>query len=374
MRRFHDPEIGALAALADELEAVMVGVYTITKACSWTGMYNGAEVTVSFSVGTLTPNAEQQYVLDNFIVPQGSATNPQGQTGPGASPGTPPGNLPEGEVLETDGSGGAQFETAPGLGASGVTAGTYGDSGHVGQFTVNSDGVVTAAESVAIAGGGGGVASFNTRTGAVTLEKSDVTGTGLTYSDVGADASGAAAAAQSAAEAASVPTSDLPISIANGGTGASSASAARTALGLGTAATQASSAFDASGAAATAQSAAESFATSAVAAAAKASLVSTAFTSNAYTLQASDAQTAQQASNGSTPATITVPPSVFTAGEWIEVTQTGSGKIAFAEGAGVTINWAGSFSSGSTGCRAEYSVVRLLCTASDTFLLSGDAA
>ena len=58
---------------------------------------------------------------------------------------------------------------------------------------------------VVMSGSGGGVSSFNTRTGAVTLTKADVTGTGLTYSDVGADASGAAAAAQSAAEAASDP-------------------------------------------------------------------------------------------------------------------------------------------------------------------------
>jgi hypothetical protein len=48
----------------------------------------------------------------------------------------------------------------------------------------------------------GGVSSFNTRTGAVSLTKGDVTATGLAASDVGADASGAASAAQSAAVAA----------------------------------------------------------------------------------------------------------------------------------------------------------------------------
>jgi len=41
------------------------------------------------------------------------------------------------------------------LPASGVTAGTYGDSTHVGQFTVNVAGQVTAASDVAISGGGG---------------------------------------------------------------------------------------------------------------------------------------------------------------------------------------------------------------------------
>jgi hypothetical protein len=51
--------------------------------------------------------------------------------------------------------------------------------------------------SAAIAGN---VTSFDTRTGAVTLTKADVTGTGLTYSDVSADQSGAAATAQTNAE------------------------------------------------------------------------------------------------------------------------------------------------------------------------------
>lgn len=42
----------------------------------------------------------------------------------------------------------------------------------------------------------GGVSSFNTRTGDIALSKADVTGTGLAPADVGADASGAAAAVQ----------------------------------------------------------------------------------------------------------------------------------------------------------------------------------
>lgn len=41
------------------------------------------------------------------------------------------------------------------LPSSGVTAGTYGDATHVGQFTVNAQGQVTAAADVAITGGGG---------------------------------------------------------------------------------------------------------------------------------------------------------------------------------------------------------------------------
>lgn len=45
--------------------------------------------------------------------------------------------------------------TSGSLPASGVTAGTYGDSTHVGQFTVNTEGIVTAASNVAVSGGGG---------------------------------------------------------------------------------------------------------------------------------------------------------------------------------------------------------------------------
>ena len=42
------------------------------------------------------------------------------------------------------------------LPVSGVTAGTYGDATHVGQFTVTAAGLVTAASNVATGGGGGG--------------------------------------------------------------------------------------------------------------------------------------------------------------------------------------------------------------------------
>jgi hypothetical protein len=95
---------------------------------------------------------------------------------------------------------------------------------------------------------GAEVLSFNTRTGAVTLSKSDVTGTGVTYSDVGADAAGAAASAQSAATAvanakvASVAAGDATVTV--GGT----ATAPTVKVTSGT--------FDAAGAAAAAQSAA----------------------------------------------------------------------------------------------------------------------
>jgi hypothetical protein len=108
--RFRDPAIARMASVAAVLGATMVGTYTVTTACSWTGMYNGAEVTVAFSTGALTPTTEQQYILDNFVVPQGYATNPAGQTGAGAGTPTPPPPLPAGDVLETDGTGRTQWQ------------------------------------------------------------------------------------------------------------------------------------------------------------------------------------------------------------------------------------------------------------------------
>jgi hypothetical protein len=75
------------------------------------------------------------------------------------------------------------------LPTSGVTAGTYGDSTHVGQFTVAASGVVTAASNVAISGGGGGgteldyveITSNVSVTGGVGAQVPVITGSSLSY-------------------------------------------------------------------------------------------------------------------------------------------------------------------------------------------------
>ena len=62
------------------------------------------------------------------------------------------GSSGSGGITTTGGSSGVSISLTP----TGVTVGTYGDSTHVGQFTVNEYGELTFAQNVAISGGGGG--------------------------------------------------------------------------------------------------------------------------------------------------------------------------------------------------------------------------
>ena len=75
--------------------------------------------------------------------------------------------------------------TSAKLATTGVTAATYGDATHVGQFTVNAEGQLTAASSVAITAGVTSVAKNGSTaiTGAVTLTG----GTGITLTESGQD-------------------------------------------------------------------------------------------------------------------------------------------------------------------------------------------
>lgn len=92
----------------------------------------------------------------------------------------------------------------------------------------------------------------------------------------------------------------------------------------------------------------------------------------AYTLQASDLNK-WVTMNSASSQTITVPPSVFSAGNVVYVQRIGTGAVPFAQGAGVTITSTGASASAPT-IRAQYSSATVLCTGSNTFTVIGDIA
>tara|TARA_R110000868_G_C10718377_1_gene750581 strand:- start:336 stop:845 length:510 start_codon:yes stop_codon:yes gene_type:complete len=93
-------------------------------------------------------------------------------------------------------------------------------------------------------------------------------------------------------------------------------------------------------------------------------------TGTTYTLVASDSAKLVTTSNASA-VTVTIPPSVFSAGNQINVQSIGVGLTSFAAGAGVTIT-----STGATAAapilRARYSACTIICTGSNTFTVIGD--
>jgi hypothetical protein len=93
-------------------------------------------------------------------------------------------------------------------------------------------------------------------------------------------------------------------------------------------------------------------------------------TGTTYTLVAADLGKLVTTSNAS-PVTLTVPPSVFVAGNTINVQSIGAGITTFAQGAGVTITSTGATST-APKLRARYSACTVICTASNTFTIVGD--
>lgn len=93
-------------------------------------------------------------------------------------------------------------------------------------------------------------------------------------------------------------------------------------------------------------------------------------TGTTYTLVAGDLNKLVTCSNASG-ITLTVPPSVFSAGNQIHIQQIGGGQVTFAQGAGVTITSTGATST-APKLRAQYSAATVICTASNTFTIVGD--
>ena len=93
-------------------------------------------------------------------------------------------------------------------------------------------------------------------------------------------------------------------------------------------------------------------------------------TGTTYTLVAGDLGKWVTASNASG-ITVTVPPSVFSAGNVVHLQQIGAGQVTFAQGSGVTITSTGATAS-APKLRAQYSACTIICTASNAFTIVGD--
>lgn len=93
-------------------------------------------------------------------------------------------------------------------------------------------------------------------------------------------------------------------------------------------------------------------------------------TGTTYTLVASDSAKLVTTSNASA-VTVTVPPSVFSTGNQINLQSIGVGLTTIVAGSGVTIT-----STGATAAapilRARYSACTIICTGSNAFTVIGD--
>ena len=93
-------------------------------------------------------------------------------------------------------------------------------------------------------------------------------------------------------------------------------------------------------------------------------------TGTTYTLVSGDVGKLVTTSNAAA-ITVTIPPSIFAAGNQINLQSIGAGLTTFAAGAGVTIT-----STGATAAapilRAQYSACTVICTASNVFTIVGD--
>lgn len=93
-------------------------------------------------------------------------------------------------------------------------------------------------------------------------------------------------------------------------------------------------------------------------------------TGTTYTLVGTDADKLVTTSNASA-VTVTIPPSIFSAGQQINVQSIGVGLTSFAAGAGVTITSTGATAAAPV-LRARYSACTIICTASNVFTVIGD--
>ena len=95
-------------------------------------------------------------------------------------------------------------------------------------------------------------------------------------------------------------------------------------------------------------------------------------TGTTYTLVIGDKDKLVTLNNASA-ITLTVPPSVFSANDIVNIAQFGAGQVTLAQGAGVTIQSTGATTT-APKLRMNKSSASIICTASNTFLVVGDIA
>ena len=103
-----------------------------------------------------------------------------------------------------------------------------------------------------------------------------------------------------------------------------------------------------------------------------ANLVINAQTGTTYTIASTDANLLVTLNNAAA-VTLTIPPSVFTTGQQINIQQIGAGQVTLAAGSGVTITSTGA-TAAAPKLRAQYSAATIICTATNTFTVLGDIA
>jgi hypothetical protein len=92
-------------------------------------------------------------------------------------------------------------------------------------------------------------------------------------------------------------------------------------------------------------------------------------TGTTYTLVSGDALGFVTCNNAGA-ITVTVPPSVFSAGQQINLQQIGAGQVTFAAGVGVTITSAGA-TSAAPKIAKQFAAATIICTAANTFTIIG---
>jgi hypothetical protein len=96
-------------------------------------------------------------------------------------------------------------------------------------------------------------------------------------------------------------------------------------------------------------------------------------TGTTYTLVLADAANKLVELNNAAAITLTVPPSVFSAGQQINTYQRGAGQVTFTQGAGVTIRSNGATST-APKTRNQYAAATVICITANDFLVIGDIA